>query len=246
MPSILDQVAARIHSAFRPQTIREFFALKLAQKLNDAAAVRHYLQLAEHYSEEQLLTAYNRTLASAARPSPGCDLGRMFQTAVARLNSDGGSGFRCDASRLLSIRVERRAVSVALLLGTQLEYVQTRQLSSIRARAENSTASFIDWVLRQFEVESAALELVSADEEIQRMTLTHLVVANMRESALPVWEIDKAELLAAYGHPQPRFRREVREAVEAIWPALPENDEGALDAAALGLHIQTERLFLFQ
>lgn len=243
MPSILDQVAAHIHSAFRPQTVREFFALKLAQKLNDAVAVRHYLQLAEHYSEQQLLTAYKRTLASAAQTNPGCDLGRMFQTAVARLNG-GGNGFHCDASRLLSIRVERRAVSIALLIGTRLEYVQTRQLSSVRARAEDSTAAFIDWVLRQFEVESAALEIVSADEEIQRMTLNRLVITKMRESALPVWEIDKPELLAAYGHPQPHFRREVREAIHMIWPALPD-DAGVLDATALGLHVQTERLFLF-
>src|ERR1019366_9751226 len=62
MTNILDQVArsssAARYGQFQPSDQREYFALRLAQKLDDEAAARHYGELLEHYSEAQLLAAY--------------------------------------------------------------------------------------------------------------------------------------------------------------------------------------------
>src|SRR5712691_5492451 len=102
MHSILDRVAARhSYGEFRPQTVREFFALRLARKLGDVSATRHYLDLTEQYSEERLLVAYRR-----ARSSANGDLARAFHTALERLNGNGANGH---SRRLFAIKVERRS-----------------------------------------------------------------------------------------------------------------------------------------
>jgi len=236
MQSILDRVAAGAYSTFRPQTIRDFFALRLAQRLGDAPAARHYVQLTDERSEEQLLVAYRRMLA---HPPHSGDLARAFHVALEHVN---GQGVRLQSDRLLSAKVERRSVSVAVFIGTELDYTQTRQLSSTREKAEASAAGFINSMMNHFEVESAALERIVSTENIQRLGLSRMIGRTLREYALPVLEIEKRDLLAAFGHPAPRSRREMREVVLAIWPVLTD-DGGILDAAALGLFIQTERLF---
>src|SRR6266404_885263 len=115
MHSILDRVAARpSYGEFRPQTVREFFALRLAQKLGDTAAARHYLDLTEQHSEERLMVAYRRTRASASATG---DLPRAFHAALERLN---GNGVNEHFKRLFAIKVERRSVSLAVFAGTHL------------------------------------------------------------------------------------------------------------------------------
>jgi hypothetical protein len=65
MMNILDQIERRSSSAqynqFQPSDQQEYFALRLAQKLDDAEAARHYAELLDHYSEAQLLTAYRQS-----------------------------------------------------------------------------------------------------------------------------------------------------------------------------------------
>ena len=64
MTNILDQVArtnsAALRSQFFPETPSEFLALRLAARLHDHAAVRHYVALSERYGDSRLLTAYRR------------------------------------------------------------------------------------------------------------------------------------------------------------------------------------------
>ena len=57
MTNILDQVA-RNKREFRPESAQEFFALQLARKLNDAVSVRSYVELADRFSEDFLLSVY--------------------------------------------------------------------------------------------------------------------------------------------------------------------------------------------
>ena len=79
MTNILDQVARSSSSArygqFQPSDQREYFALRLAQKLDDAAAARHYGELLEHYSEDQLLVAYRRARSPIGLTRPGAPAG---------------------------------------------------------------------------------------------------------------------------------------------------------------------------
>src|ERR1700680_1647335 len=141
--SILDQVARLSASVrrnvFRPKTTVEFFALRLAHKLGEATAAAHYLDLLEHCSESHMITAYRRTVAS----KPG-DLARRFHSELEPfLHRDGDNGNGISRPRLAAIRVDRRAVAVAIFNGDHLEYAQPRQLAASPERAVISAVNFI-------------------------------------------------------------------------------------------------------
>jgi hypothetical protein len=59
MSSILSRVADSL-GRFTPSKPREYLALQIAKKLNDASAVRHYAVLFEHHPEERLIAIYRR------------------------------------------------------------------------------------------------------------------------------------------------------------------------------------------
>jgi hypothetical protein len=80
MTNILDHVA-RQSREFRPETIREFFALQLSRKLNDASNTRIYCALAESTSEEVLLRAFHQ----ATRGDNHLPASERFQIALRRL-----------------------------------------------------------------------------------------------------------------------------------------------------------------
>jgi hypothetical protein len=237
MTPILDRFGPKL-SAFRPKNTAELFALRLAQKLNDAAAANHYAELMTQYSEAELLTAFRRAVHSGAR-----DLGRSFHGELHRSSGNGGNGHN---SQLVSVRIERRAVAVAIFSGYHLSYTQVRQLSSAKDKALASAVGFINWIAAQFRLDSAALELIPAGDEMQRQVLNHAVVNELRDHALPVWELAKHDLFESYGHPSLQSRKELRELVTNIWPVLTGSNGKSFiqDAAALGLHVQIERSFL--
>src|SRR5579884_1221352 len=140
MTPLLDRFIP-IMSAFRPSTARELFALRLSQKLND------------RYSEPQLLSAYRRTIRSNGGGIK--DAGKRFHAELKALN---GNGHQSRSDSLISIRVERRTIAVAIFEGEHLEFADARQLSSDREKASASAAGFIGWLLNRFTVESATVE----------------------------------------------------------------------------------------
>jgi hypothetical protein len=224
---------------FLPRTATDLFALRLAQRLNDAAAVRHYAALADSYSESQLLYAYRRALRSAGSGQ----LGRRFHAELERVHTNGGPD---PASRLIAIRVERRAVAACIFDGHHLEYADSRQLSSDNGKALDSAVGFTVWMLNRFPVESAALEQIPNGYEFQRTTLHEAIVRELRDRLLPIWEIPKIALLEGCGYPPLRSRAQLREVVTSIWPVLEGTHAKVFiqDAAILGLHVQTERGFI--
>jgi len=238
MTQLLDRFIP-ITTAFRPSTARELFALHLAQKLNDAAAVRHYVDLTDTHSEPQLLSAYRRTI----RANAGADTGRLFH---AELKATHGNGQQSPSDSLIAIRIERRTIAAAVFHGEHMEYTDARQLSSDRDKAVASTAGFIGWLLSRFAVESAAVESIVNGHEIQRRALHDLICSTLREQGLPIWEIPKSVLLDGYGHPPVKSRTDLRQIAITIWPILAGTNAKLFiqDAAALGLHVQTERLFI--
>src|SRR5437868_4099996 len=114
MKNILDHVAkSHDYGYFRPQTPEGFLGLRLAQKLDDPSAARHYAELAEQHSEGRLLTAYSRSLKS----SDSGDLSRRFHTELERLGQR--DCVHTVNGRLCAIRVDRRAIAIAILSGTR-------------------------------------------------------------------------------------------------------------------------------
>ncbi len=238
MRSILNSFKGQ-PAEFVPETGQDVFALRLAQKLNDAPAVAHYAMLAVEYSEHQLLSAYRRVI----RQSAGGDLGRRFHLELERVHTNG---YQNGDTSLIAIRVERRTIAAAIFQGDHLEYTDARQLSSARDKALASTVGFINWMLARFPVESAAIESIPNGREFQRRVLYSTICQTLRDRFLPIWEIPKTALLESCGHPALKCRRQLREVAVSIWPILDGTraEHPIEDAAALGLHVQIERLFM--
>jgi len=238
MQNLLDHFAPTANS-IRATSVSDVFALRLAQKLGDAPVARHYLDLTADHSEMQLVAAYR----SALRASGHGDLGRRFHVELRRTRSEPEGE---SSSRLIAIRVERRTVAIAVFHGTHLEYVDARQLSSNHGKAESSAVGFIRWILSRFAIESAALESIPDKREILRRILHEAICANLRDQMLSVWEIPREVLLGSYGYPPLRSREQLRQVAVSIWPILAGNHARVFmqDAAILGLHVQTERIFI--
>lgn len=236
MQGILDRFMAQASGKFQPQTIQEYFALHLALKVGDGPTVQHYRQLLDQYGEERLLATYRQVMAQEPKPA---DLGRAFHAALGLPSGNGKNGCRY---RLLAVNVERRSVAAAFFIGTELDYAQNHNLPSHADKAESSAIGFLNLMLANLKVECAAMEELNASFDTQRMHLSAALHAEFQRRALPIWMVDGHELLASFGHPHPRSHVEVRTAVRAICPLLGPN-EAILDAAALGLYVQTERLF---
>lgn len=240
--NILDQVAdRRTKSSFRPTTVRELFLLRLAQKLGDAPAVQHYAELCRGHNDETLLIAYRRTM-NHGHPR---DLGRRFHEELERTREQVDHNSGCE--RLLAIKVERRCIAVAVFVGPRLDFHDRRYLSSDPEKAEASAVGFIGWVIRNFDIQSAALEQAGDTGELRRGVLSRTVLSILRAELLPVWEIKRGELLAGFAHPSLRSRADLQNATQTIlWSMFNSDqpDRAEIDAAALGLYVQVERLFL--
>jgi hypothetical protein len=244
MTNILDQVArsssAAQYNQFPPGDQREYFALRLAQKLDDEAAGRHYAELLDHHSEVQLLAAYRRAKAAGSHSDPA----RRFHLELKRLEGRTGDGPAM--RRLAAIRIERRAVAVAILEGDHLAAPpQVRQLSSNTNKALNSAASFISRILQKYPLGTAALETIPCKTEVLRGDLMEIISRVLVEQNIGIWEVSKLDVLASFGHPRPRFRNQVRQVISTIWPGVNGSFGSPLikDALALGLYCQVERLF---
>jgi hypothetical protein len=238
MTHILDRFVLPTTS-FEPRTIEELFALHLARKLNDAAAVRHYVSLVDAHSEGQLLCAYRR----AKRTDALANLARRFHVELERTRANGSYQHHVNQ---ISIRIERRTVAAAIFRTGHLEYSDSRQLSSVHEKAAASAAEFIEWLLEHFPVQFATLESIPNGQEIQRRVLHDAICHTLRERALSIYEVPRQELLDACGHPSLKSRSQLRKVAIAIWPILAGTHAKLFiqDAAILGLHVQTERLFI--
>jgi hypothetical protein len=248
MTNILDQVA-RMHSAaqrsqFLPETASEFLALRLATRLNDHAAVHHYVALSERYGDSRLLTAYRRVREGGCHADPG----RAFLGEIERLAQRNVGGIEIDTRRLAAIRIERRAIGVAILSGEHLDSPpQVRQLSSDGDKALNSAVAFITRLLERRPFTIAAMEVMPDRGEVQRTLLDQAITRALTQSGVGVsiWRVPKREVLAAFGHPPLRFRNQVRQAIERMFPDVDGGFGGPLikDALAIGLYCQIEYLF---
>jgi hypothetical protein len=244
MTNILDQVGRSASAArngqFEPSDQREYFALRIAQKVGDAVATRHYAELLNHHSEAQLLTAYRRAKAAGVH----LDLARSFHEELKRL--EGRAGDNPPARSLVAIRIERRAVAIAILHGERLAAPpQVRQLSSNSDKALGSAASFISRILEEYPLHTAAIETIPHETEVQRGDLNEIISSVLIEQDVSIWRIAKREVLASFGYPSPRFRNQVRQVISSIWPGVNGSFGSPLmrDALALGLYCQVEYFF---
>ena len=244
MPGILDQVARSATRTngnhFLPTSPEDFFALQLAYKTHEPSVAQHYADLLRHHSVEYLLTAFRRAVVRGSH----LDLARSFHDELRRLGDRDIE--EIPDRRLAAIRLERRGLAVAIFSGFHLEYPPlVRQLPSDIGKAQNSAASFISSVMQRCPFATAALETLASTAEVQRHTLLRIVEGVLSEQAVGIWQVEKRDILAAYGYPPLTSRGQVQKIVETIWPDMNGGFGAPLirDSLALGLYCQTEYLF---
>jgi hypothetical protein len=243
MTAILDTItaarAARV--VFHPTTITELLALRLAHKRPDARAVAHYADVLARFSEPQVLGAFHRA-TNGQTPE---DWGKTFHRELAHVLTKNSFAAGGSPSRVLGLRVERRAIAAAVFYGNGLEYTQVKQLPSNHNKVLGSALAFVAWLLDQFSFDSVAVEPLTLGDS-QRSQLSATIKQAVRERLLPVWEVPANELIGAFGEPRPRFRTQLRQLVSGMWPILSDEKRTELicDAVALAAFVQIERRFL--
>lgn len=241
MTDILDRVAQSTRSQygdFRPASTQDFFALRLAARLGESDSAGHFAQLADQHSEGKLLGAYRRSLRFHG------DLGRGFHRELELLKDTNITGSAAGRP-LAAVRIERRAIAIAILSADHLMHADARQLSSMTDKALDTAASFVTRFMEKFRFESVALEVIPNGHEMQRTLLHRVIVDVLIREAIGIREVGKADLFEAFGHPGLRSRRELRQVMSNIYPVLDQSlgSPWTHDAAALGLYVQIERLF---
>jgi hypothetical protein len=235
MTNILNQVAKSHHSKFSPSDVDDYFTLRLAKGLGEPEAANHYAVLASEHSEAKMLCAYRKAITTQeGRPA------KVFHEYLASGGGDGSQNL--PRPRLMAVRIERRVVAIALFSGTHLEGWRVRTLTSDPDQAEATTKAFILAMLNEHNFASVALETVPA--EIARASIHRVVVEQCRAGGKVVWEVSKKLVAESLAHPAPKSRDEVRAIMLQIWPlsSLNQSQTYVLDAFALGLYVQTERL----
>lgn len=225
---------------FQPRSIEGVAALYLARLYDDARHVREYAGAVDHVGIRAAAELY-RTSVELFPDIEGRR--KWFRDAVG--SSIRPRGFPLPQEPIISLRIERRAICLAVFLGTELHYTQVRELPGVGDNARASAAGFVRWCLAHFRNGIVTLDRGSAGESTRCRVLSDAVVAVTRESNAPIWEITSSELYVAFREPASQSRAKFRDSVREIWPALsPEAPRRALlDAVGLGLLVSIKRTF---
>ena len=140
---------------------------------------------------------------------------------------------------VLSIRVSRRAIGVAILADDRLLVTDGHHLSSAAGKAAPAAIRYVDRLMQSTRISNVVLEVPQHTSS----SVTAAVVAALRgllqqRGYAPI-VLTKSELLAAYGQPPLRNRIELRRTVADFWPQLAaihgQVSGYAVDAAAAAL-----------
>ena len=145
-------------------------------------------------------------------------------------------------THLLAIKLTGRTATAAVYFGPELHYTEVRQLASDLGQAKTSLVGFLSSLIEHFRVDSTVSEQSTVDTRATALTTSMLDL--LREKALPHWAVKKSELFTAYGEVSLTSTRALRDVVNNYWPHIinEQDDRTCLDAAALGLYLQTERM----
>lgn len=147
-------------------------------------------------------------------------------------------------NRLAAVRLTRKAVSIAIFNQTHLEYSRLRHLPTPTGKACETLLAFLAWIISQFAVGMIAVEQAERSDQKRLRDLLAALEEHASAATVPVWHASKLQVIASYAEPAPRTRIEMREIAGRIWPMLAIKGSHPLDleAAALGLYVQVERL----
>ena len=145
---------------------------------------------------------------------------------------------------LAAVSVHRRTAALGIFRKAHLEEMFTRQFPSDLSKAENAVLGFIRQALERNKVGLVAFELDANSDRI--LLLRRAAMEAVRAEGIPIREVETESLNRTFAIPPLRNRDQLRKVTQSIWPQLDNRDFGraALDAVALGLCVQMERLFV--
>jgi hypothetical protein len=147
-------------------------------------------------------------------------------------------------SKIAAFQITRRGIASAILTGQTLSFWEARSLSSNYEQACSSITAFVNWTLGHFKIDSAALEAFGPEDKHRTARLARFTTDLLHGLGIPVLTAQKSEVLSAFASPAIRTKGELRKIITALYPqfATYRGSNVPLDAAALGLYFQTERL----
>jgi len=148
-----------------------------------------------------------------------------------------------NTTRLGAFGISRREIAVAIFNGQQLDFWEIRSLPNDSEEAKTSALAFARWVIERLGIDGAAIlsgKLGSSRKEHLRSAICDV----LRESGIPILEATQQQLFAACSNPPVKRPCELREIICSLFPQLSDQRETLplLDAAALGLHVETQSL----
>ena len=146
-----------------------------------------------------------------------------------------------------ALSIRRRTAALALFQGVHLMGVIVRHVPTDGRRAESTIAGFVREACSRHEVESIGIEQ-GTRTSLRIVHCYECAKATLQQESTPIEEVQYAELLESYAFTPLRLRHQLRQVAKRIWPMLDNKKFGitALDAAVVGLHLQTRRLLNIQ
>jgi hypothetical protein len=145
-------------------------------------------------------------------------------------------------SKLAAFKIFRRSATVAVFTGQNLDFVDVRHLSNVPKTATETLERFIDWIVQNFQPQTAALAFDEDEGHPRTQLLTDRAERKLLELGVPIWQVTDRELLANYAVPALTQKQDLRRIARAMWGYVAEQHLPALDAALVGLYVQVERL----
>jgi hypothetical protein len=146
--------------------------------------------------------------------------------------------------KLAAFCVQRRSIAAAIFVGTHLGFSDVKQLAADREKAKTSAIGFVNWIIESFDIDTAVMERFEGSHDLMKAANDQEVEQALRARDVSIQRVPKSEFVTVFTHPPKASRKDARDIVSNIWPILNSSRPHAakLDAVALGLYVQTDRL----
>ena len=146
---------------------------------------------------------------------------------------------------LAAFSAEKRVAAVAIFNSTKLEDIQLRHVPPDISKAAGSVREIVTRTFEQYRPAFLAISCPSQKAGTRIRVLCDVVKSVANDFGIPLIEVNDCTLRQAYGYPALIRKEQVRKAARTIWPSLADakSKRAVLDAATVGLFVQSERLF---
>jgi hypothetical protein len=142
-----------------------------------------------------------------------------------------------------AMSIQRRTAAIAIFRDLHLEGVVVRHIPSDINRAENTIMGFAHEMCSHFQISAIAIE--TSERTTPRLERSYACARKaFDEESVSLHEVPLRELMESYAYRPLKLRQQLRRIGRKIWPVLENKRYGitALDAALVGLCLQTKRL----